>query len=173
MKAKSSWFAALTICLLLPASSAFAGNIDVTIRDRAPLPYIYFGTGDASVTYSGVVFSQQAALSNGNFFIIGVLFSADPAVLSSQEQTSGVSNILSKGDFAVLTPSGSGYAVPNFSSTKHLSFDMKVVPSPADVVGIHPLPPSVPVPDCSNLAMLLGFGVFNLAAVFGFRRKLT
>ena len=94
MKAKSSWFAALTICLLLPASSAFAGNIDVTIRDPAPLPYIYFGTGDASVTYSGVVFTQQAALSNGNFFIIGGLFSADPTVLSSQEQTSGVANIL-------------------------------------------------------------------------------
>ena len=29
------------------------------------------------------------------------------------------------------------------------------------------------VPEHSNLAMLLGFGIFNLAAVFGFRRKLT
>ena len=74
--------------------SAFATPITVTIPDPSPLPFIFYGNGDASVTYSGVLFTQQLALGNANLFDVGPLFSGDPAVLSSQEATIGVENIL-------------------------------------------------------------------------------
>jgi hypothetical protein len=64
----------------------------------------YFGTGTASVTYSGVTFSTSASLGNGHFFNIGPDFEIDPGVpasngalpvLSSQQQDSGgFANIL-------------------------------------------------------------------------------
>lgn len=54
----------------------------------------YFGTGSASVSYGGVAFSTSALLGNGSFFNIGIDFSTFPAVLSSQQQTEGLANIL-------------------------------------------------------------------------------
>ena len=63
----------------------------------------YFGTGTASVTYSGVTFSTSASLGNGYFFNIGPGFEIFPGfpasngalpVLSSQQQDFGVANIL-------------------------------------------------------------------------------
>lgn len=54
----------------------------------------YLGTGDASVVYDSVTFAQSASLSNGNFFNVSSLFSGVRAVLSSNEQTIGVPNIL-------------------------------------------------------------------------------
>jgi len=75
-------------------AAAVSGITDVTIPDPSPDAFIFLGKGDASVTYSGVTFSTQAALSDGNFFNVGPLFSGSPAVLSSQEQSVGVANIL-------------------------------------------------------------------------------
>jgi hypothetical protein len=86
--------AAVAAVCFLAVGQSLAAPISVTIPDPSPNPFIYFGNGDASVTYSGVNFAQQAALSDGGFFNVGVLFSGFPAVLSSQEQNIGVANIL-------------------------------------------------------------------------------
>jgi len=202
MKVKFSWFAALTICLLFLTSAAFAGNINVTIPDPAPLPYIEFdnGSGDGSVTYSGVVFSESSLYSpDAQFYNVGVLWSGQPAVLSSNQATSGLENILvtlpgfatafsvnfgtfdgspvtfllSNGDHFVLQPAGSGYAVPTVFSDTNVAhpFDWVLITSPDYVLNINNVN-YTPVPERSNLAMLLGLGIFNLAAVFGVRRKL-
>jgi len=83
----------LAIALLfLGAASSFATT--VTIPDPAPQDFIFFGQGDATVTYSGVVFAQSGALSDGFFFNVGSQFSGVAAVLSSQQQTWGDANIL-------------------------------------------------------------------------------
>ena len=96
-----------SVCLLGVQSQA--APISVTIPDPAPNPFIYFGNGDASVTYSGVTFTQQAALSDGAFFNVGVLFSGFPAVLSSQQQSFGVANIL--------------VSLPSFSNQFSVNYD--------------------------------------------------
>jgi hypothetical protein len=63
----------------------------------------FFGTGTASVNYSGVTFSTSATLGNGHFFNVGPGFEINPGysafngilpVLSSQQQDLGVANIL-------------------------------------------------------------------------------
>jgi len=79
--------------LFLGAASAFANTVTVTIPDPSPNPSIFFGNGDASVTYSGGTFTQHAALGGASLFNVGPLFSGNPAVLSSQEATYGVENI--------------------------------------------------------------------------------
>jgi len=66
----------------------------VVIPDPAPNAFLFFGNGNASVTYSNVTFVQQAALGDANLFNVGFLFSGDPAVLSSQGESFGVANIL-------------------------------------------------------------------------------
>jgi hypothetical protein len=73
-------------------SGAVSGTTTVTIPDPAPDPFVFFPSG--SVTYDGVVFSTSSALSDGNFFNIGSVYSGLAAVLSSQEQTIGIPNIL-------------------------------------------------------------------------------
>src|ERR1017187_4447416 len=78
--------------LFLGAASAFANTITVTFPD--PGSFTFLGNGTASVTYSGVTFSTQGALSDGNFWLIGTGFGANPPDLSSQQQTFGVANIL-------------------------------------------------------------------------------
>src|SRR3974377_719057 len=76
-------------------TASHASPITVTIPDPGGPPgYISFGTGYASVTYSGVVFSQSGALSDGTLFNVGIQWSGYPAVLSSQGQSFGVANIL-------------------------------------------------------------------------------
>jgi hypothetical protein len=82
----------LALALVLGAVSAHATT--VVVPDPSPLGFIFYGNGDASVTYQGVLFVQQLALGNANLFDIGPLFSGDPAVLSSQEATTGVENIM-------------------------------------------------------------------------------
>ena len=69
-------------------------TITIPDPDSSGGGFIFLGSGSASVTYSGVTFSTSSSLSNGNFFNVGVDFSGSPAVLSSQEQTVGVTNIL-------------------------------------------------------------------------------
>jgi hypothetical protein len=71
------------------------GITKVTIPDPGLVyDYIIIGTGTASVTYSGVIFSTRASLSDGELLNVGFGVSGDPAVLSSQNQTTGVPNIL-------------------------------------------------------------------------------
>ena len=86
--------AAFAVALGSLAMPAAAGT--VTIPDVAPGSDVYYGTGDASVIYSDVTFSQSSALSNGNLFNVGSNYylSNPEAVLSSQQQTDGVANIL-------------------------------------------------------------------------------
>src|SRR5271166_3896777 len=178
--------------LSLGVASSQASTITVTIPDPSPASYIFFGTGNASVTYSGVVFSQQAALSNGNFYNVGVLFSGDPAVLSSQAQTIGVANILvtlptftaafsvnygtfngsavtfalSNGFTTTLGSTGSGYVVPDFFSYSGTVFDTVQITSPDIVLNINNITYNVPEP--GTLAML---GTSVLVAAGGLRRR--
>jgi hypothetical protein len=145
-------------------SAAVTGVTTVTIPDPAPLPDIFIGSGTASVSYGGLTFSTSANLSNGNFFNVGVLFSGDPAVLSSQEQTVGVPNImiafpnpitafalnygtfngsdvtfaLSNGDSITQGSTGSGYAVPNFvGATDTTSFTSVLITTPDAVLNLN------------------------------------
>jgi hypothetical protein len=152
-------------------SAAVTGATTVTIPEPAssdpgynPGGYDYFGNGDASVTYSGVVFSTSSALSNGDFFNVGAAFSGYPAVLSSQLQSVGVANILitlpgdatgfalnygtfygagvtfllSNGDQVVQSSLGSYYAVPDFFGvTDSTPFDTVLVTSPDEVLNLN------------------------------------
>jgi hypothetical protein len=142
-------------------TSVVSGISTVTIPD--PGSYIYVGNGTASTTYSGVTFSQSGALSNGYFFVIGSGYGASPADISSQEQSSGVANILitlpspvtaiafnygtfqgsgvnfalSNGDSTSLGSTGSGYATPDFFGiTDTTAFDSVEVTSPDYVLNV-------------------------------------
>lgn len=99
----------IAIAALILASPARAGLVSygdfaswsasVPVRTSVSIPepasaFDYFGTGDASVSYGGVLFSTNSALGNGSFFNVGAGFSGSPAVLSSQQQTNGLANIL-------------------------------------------------------------------------------
>jgi len=143
--------------------AAISGPTTVTIPDpglgNSSIGYDYFGYGNASVTYSDVVFSTSATLSDGNFFNVGLLFSGDPAVLSSQgADAPGVANILatlpstvsgfafnygtfggssvtfllSNGDIVTQGSTGSGYAVPNFFGVTDTSSFNSVLTTSSD-----------------------------------------
>jgi hypothetical protein len=88
----------LAVAALAVALGAFAlpaQAVTVTIPDLNPGGYVFYGNGDVSVTYSGVTFTQSAALSNGNLYNVGSNYYIGPeATLSSQQQTVGVANIL-------------------------------------------------------------------------------
>src|SRR5215472_9622641 len=82
------------VCTLAVVPSQATPLTTVVIPDPSPNAFIFFGNGDASVTYSNVTFVQQLALGNANLFNVGSLFSGDPAVLSYQGETFGLANIL-------------------------------------------------------------------------------
>lgn len=129
-------------------SGAVSGAITVTIPDSSPDPFTYFGTGTASVSYGGVTFSTDSAISNSSFYNVGSLFSGLPAVLSSQGASTGLEDILitfpvpvlgfalnygtfdgsdvtftlSNGDtFTQGSISGSSYDVPGFAGATDLA----------------------------------------------------
>jgi hypothetical protein len=168
---------------LVSWNGAVTNPTSVTIPDPSPQPFIGFGSGDASVTYNGVTFSQSAALSNGFFYNVGSLFSGDPAVLSSQQQTVGVANILitfpvavnafalnygtfngspvtfllSNGDGVTQGSTGSGYATVDFvGATDTTPFTSVLVTSIDGVLNINDLE-FQPTPAPTSI-MLLGCG---------------
>jgi hypothetical protein len=81
-------------------SAAVPGYTSLAIPDPASGPnpgYDYFGSGTASVSYGGVLFATNLALGNGDFYNIGPTYigsNGPTSVLSSQQQTIGVANIL-------------------------------------------------------------------------------
>lgn len=86
-------YAAIAPIAAVSAFPANATTYTVAIPDTGAFQFL--GNGNASVTYDGVTFSQSASRSNGNFFNVGTGFSgATSAVLSSQQQTTGLPNIL-------------------------------------------------------------------------------
>jgi hypothetical protein len=168
-------------------SGAVSGQATVTIPNpSSQAGYDFFGTdgntGDGSVTYSGVTFSANPALSNGNFYNIGPVFSGSPAVLASQEQTLGVANILitflkpttafwlnfgtfdggqvtfslSNGDTFSRSSTGDGYLVSDFVGVTDKAFSSILITSPDIVLSLNNL--VYAVPEASTWIMLvLGF----------------
>jgi hypothetical protein len=186
----------LVLFLVFGVVSVYATT--VVVPDPSPELYIFYGTGDASVTYSGVVFTQQAALGNANLWDIGPLFSGVPAVLSSQEATSGVENILitlpnpttffsvdygtfdgssvtfalSNGQTFTQGSTGSGYATPDFFSFSGSALTSVEITSSDFVLNINNITynGSTSTPEPGTLVML-GSGI--LAAAGAIRRRMS
>jgi hypothetical protein len=173
---------------LLAVAMPAAANI-VVVPDPG-VPFIFFGNGDASVTYGGVTFSQSSVFSNGNFYNVGPQFSGDPAVVSSQQQSVGVANIfiglpvfaksisidygtfggsavdfqLSTGALFIEGSTGSGYATPDvFSVTSPFKFNWVQLTSTDGVLNVSGLTYSVPEP-ATWAMMLIGLGALGAAA---------
>jgi hypothetical protein len=174
--------------------SAVSEVTTVTIPDPSPQPFITLGSGSASVTYSGVTFSTNAAIGDGIFFNVGVLFSHDPAVLSSQQVITGVANILitfpspvvgfalnygtfgggavtftvTNGDTVTQGSTGSFYAVPDFvGATDSTPFTTVLVTSTDSVLNLNNVSYALSaVPEPTSLALL---GV-STAALLGYSR---
>jgi hypothetical protein len=178
-------------------SGAVSGITTVTI----PEPdggYAFFGSGNGSVTYGGVTFTASSALGNGYFFNVGNCCGASPAVLSDQQATSGVENILitfptavsafamnygtfngsnvtfsTGADSTTQGTVGSGYAVPQFlGATSSTPFNSVLVTSPDFVMDINNVSfGNAATPEPSFYAVL-GLGLIGLA-YFGIRRRRT
>ena len=188
MKLASLAAGASALALLALAMPAAAAST-VVVPDPG-VPFILFGSGDASVTYNSVTFSQSSVFSNGNFFNVGPQFSGDPAVVSSQEQSVGEANILislpafsrsvsldygtfggstveiqlSTGAVFLEGSTGSGYATPDvFSVSSPFKFDWVLLTSHDSVLNVHSVSWAVPEP-ATWAMMLIGFGALGAAA---------
>lgn len=189
--------AVLAIALVLCVTPAFAATTTVVIPDPG-VPFVFFGNGDASVTYDNVLFVQQAAIGLANLFNVGPQFSGDPAVLSSQEAAVGLENImitlpnatnffsinygtfngsdvtflLGNGASFTQGSTGSGYLTPDFFSvTEGTAFSTILITSPDFVMNINNITYNTngTTPEPGTLIML-GSGV--LAAAGAVRRKM-
>jgi hypothetical protein len=165
LSATSSHAAIVTYTDFASWSAAVSGVTTVAFPDP-PNPYYYFyGTGTASVTYSGVIFSTSAAISDGSFYNLGSGWTHGEVVLSSQGQITGLPNILtslpgdvtgfalnygtfdgsnvtftlSNGDSVVLASTGTGsYAVPDFLGvTDDTPFHSVLATSPDRVLDLN------------------------------------
>jgi hypothetical protein len=174
--------------------SAVSAVTTVTIPDPSPQPFINFGLGSASVTYSGVTFSTNATIGDGFFYNIGVLESGHPAVLSSQQLITGIANILitfpspvagfalnygtfsggpvtftlTNGDTVTQGSTGSFYTVPNFvGATDSTPFTTVLVTSTDSVLNLNNVSYALSaVPEPTGLTLL---GV-STAALLGYSR---
>jgi hypothetical protein len=219
MKVKFSSLAALTICLLLLASGAFAGNIpysdpansgtqaytgnlglDFTVSSSITITQmgVFNAAGDGIIT--GTI---DVAIFNTNtgFMVLGTM-----AVFQGAYATGGLGYdvfqhitpvTLGPGSYAVVAVGFSGTDLNgniNFNTSGPLldnlggkltftgaSYDGNpTLDNPTTCVGCQSPPAqwrqfdagTFAVPESSTLATLLGFGIFNLAVVFGVRRKL-
>lgn len=86
--------ALVTFANLASWNAAVPGATTVAIPDTVT-GVTFLGSGDASVTYSGVTFSQSAAIGNGDFYNISSTYDGccQPDV-SSQGASVGLENIL-------------------------------------------------------------------------------
>lgn len=182
----------LMLMLAFGAASAFATT--VVVPDPSPQPYIFYGQGDASVVYDGVLFQQQAAISpNSNLFDVGPLFSGDPAVLSSQEgdlenilitlptsssnfsveygtfDGSDVTFLLSNGMSFTQGSTGSGYLTPDFFSYSGGPITSVLITSPDFVLNINYITYNGSTTPEPGTLVMLGSGV--LAAAGALRRR--
>jgi hypothetical protein len=177
-----------------------AVGVVTTVAIPDSVLFTFLGSGDASVTYSGVIFSTSSALGNGSFFNIGSVFASGPAVLSSQNQTVGVANILitlpeavtavaldygtfggsnvtftlSNGDNVTQPSSGSGYAVSQFYGvTDSTPFTSVLVTSSDSVLNLN----NVSFTDAAETVApepatltMLGMSIASMAG-YGWRRR--
>ncbi len=164
------------------------------------LGFDFLGAGDASVTYDSVTFSQSALLSNGNFFNTSPFFSGVPAVLTSNEQTTGVPNILitfpssvdafaldygtfegsdvtftlSDGSTTTFNSTGDGYVTSNFFGVVDATGVTSVLitaAGPTDNLSINGVAGVADFPEPSTWAMMLiGFVGLGWA---GYRARRT
>jgi hypothetical protein len=183
-------------------SAKFPGATEVTIPLPSPAPntaYNYLGTASASVTYSKVLFSQQATYGAFNqFFNVGPLFSGQPAVLSSQSVLGGVPDILItfptpvqgfalnfgtengksvtftlSDNYSYTVPStvSSIYQTPNFSGAGAASSITWVqITSQDPVLNVNNIYYLAAVPEPVGIVSLVGIGGMGLAAL-AFRRR--
>ena len=179
----------LALVLVLGVVSAHANT--VVVPDPSPLLFIFYGQGDAYVTYDGVLFTQQAAIGDANLWDIGPLFSGVPAVLSSQEASSGLENILitlpnpttffsvdygtfngsdvtfllGNGSSFTQGSTGSGYATPDLFSVTSSPFTTVLITSPDFVMNINNITYNgTTTPEPGTLVML-GSGILAAAGV--------
>ena len=191
--------AAATMYGDLPSWSAAAGPFTtVTIPEPVGGAFDFFGTGDASVTYAGVTFSQSAALSaNNSLFNVGSAFSGTPAVISSQQGDlanilitfpsavtafalnygtfggSGINFTLGNGDTFGLGSTAAYYDVPDFvGATDTTPFTTVLMTSVDGVFNGNQVSYSTSgaVPDSASSLTLLGLALGGMAAL---RRRLT
>ena len=176
----------VAVAVALGSFAMPAAAVTVTIPDLNPGGDVYYGSGDASVTYSGVTFSQSSALSDGNLYNVGSNYYIGPtAVLSSQQQTVGVANILitlpgdtdnfsldygtfdgsdvtfllSNGDsFTQGSVAGEGYTMTNVFDVNSTPFESVLVTSPDYVLALNNITYGVPEP-ATWAMMLLGLGL--------------
>lgn len=158
----------------------------VTIPNPLEDGYDYFGTGTASVQFLGVTFSTNGNLSDGNFFNVGPSYvdgDGSPAVLSSQGQSFGQSNLLitltspttafslnygtfdgsdvtfllSNGDMFVRQgPEDLGYAASGFAGATASPFTWILITSDDVALNVNNLVYGVPEPSTWTM-MILGF----------------
>lgn len=179
--------------VLLGVAASYATT--VVVPDPSPQLYIFYGNGDASVTYDGVLFVQQLALGNANLFDVGPLFSGDPAVLSSQEASVGVENILitfpnatsffsvnygtfngsdvtfllGNGDSFTQGSTADGYLTPDLFSVTDTPFTSVLITSPDFVLNINNITYNGSATPEPGTLIMLGSGV--LAAAAAIRRR--
>jgi len=200
MKAKLSSFAALTICLLFLSSGAFAQNLltngsfetgDFTgwIYDcQGPYCGSYYvgvvsgpaygisGAEDGTYwAYLGNPYTPDATLSQSFTTIAGKWYTFSFWINAAGDNPSAFSADWDGTEVLNLTNPNTGSTWEKFSFAEEgtgsdtIQFGFFDYPN---VIGLDNVSVTSSVPERSNLAFLLGFGIFNLAAVFGLRRKL-
>jgi len=182
-------------------SAAMAGITNVTIPDPGTGTYgtgfTVIGSGNASVTYSGVIFSQSGGSLQLEFLNVGVAWSGYPAVLSSQVLTTGLANILttlpgdvtglalyygtwngldvtfglSNGDSVVLGSTAGAYSVPDFLGiTDTTPFDSVLATSPDSIgLNLNDVSYGTTIPEPGTWLLVAG----GLAVAALFRRRRT